>query len=134
MNLNTQSIYLTSLGNFVNNTEELKELDVYNFENFLRVYKNTDGNYFYNILTTSVNIDKSLAPSTYYEIIVRASVPWTTISYNEYRTTSLWWLIMELNGIKNPIDYPPSGTKLKILYPQYAKFVLDKIFEKVKNS
>ena len=134
MNLNTETQYISSLGHFINEVVELNEIDAYNFENFLRLYKTTDGQYFYNILSNYINIDTELATSTYYEIRVQKSVPWTTLSYNEYRSIHLWWLIMEINNIKNPLDYPEPGTKLKILYPQYAKFVLDKISEKIKNN
>jgi hypothetical protein len=133
MNLNTKTAYLTSLGHFIENVENLEKLDPYKFENFLRIYENQDGQYFYNLLSTSINIDQELTPAAYYEISVRSSVPWTTLSYNEYRTIHLWWLIMEVNNIKNPLDYPTPGTKLRILFPQYAKYVLDKIAEKVKK-
>lgn len=134
MNLSTETKYISSLGHYINEVTDLKEIDAYNFENFLRLYKTTEGQYFYNILSNYINIDNELATSTYYEIRVQKSVPWTTLSYNEYRSIHLWWLIMEINNIRNPLDYPEPGTKLKILYPQYAKFVLDKISEKIKNN
>lgn len=134
MNLNTETVYISSLGSFINDVKDLNEIDAYNFENFLRIYKNVDGQYFYNILSNSITIDKNLSRSAYYEIRVQKSVPWTTLSYNEYRSIHLWWLIMEVNNIKNPLDYPVPGTKLKILYPQYAKYVLEKIVEKINKN
>jgi hypothetical protein len=134
MNLNTTTDSFSSLGKFITELKDLKQIDTFNFENFLRVYKNTDNQYFYNLLSNSINIDGDLDSSTYYEVRVEKSIPWTTISYNEYRTMHLWWLIMEVNKIRNPLEYPAPGTKLRILFPQYAKFVITKIIEKINSK
>ena len=75
--------------------------------------------------------DGELDASTFYYINVTKSIPWTTVSYNEYRNMNLWWLIMAVNKIKNPMEYPKPGTQLKILYPQYVRYVVDQITDKV---
>jgi hypothetical protein len=36
-------------------------------------------------------------------------------------------LIMVVNKIYNPIEFPEAGTKLKILFPQYVRAVLTKL-------
>lgn len=133
MNLDTTTDAISSLGKFINEIDDLAQIDTFSFENFLRLYKNKDGQYFYNLLSNSITIDSELDSSTYYEIFVEKSIPWTVVSYNEYRTMHLWWLIMEVNKIKNPLEYPAPGTKLKILFPQYAKFVIQKIVDKINN-
>jgi hypothetical protein len=128
MNLNTASDALSSIGPFNRDLKFLPKLNEFDFENFLRVYKNTDNQYFYNLLTNAITIDKNLDSSVFYEVTIRKSIPWTTLSYNEYRTMHLWWLIMEVNGITNPLDYPVPGTKLKMLYPRFVKAVVDEIY------
>jgi hypothetical protein len=134
MNLNTAQEGLSTLGPLQKDFTFIKEINEFNFENFLRIYRNTDSNYFYNLLSNTIYIDEKLDPKTFYEIRVYKSQPWTTLSYNEYRTMNLWWLIMEVNGIHNPLDYPVPGTLLKILYPQYVKVVMDSIYFKIKTS
>lgn len=54
----------------------------------------------------------------------------TTLSYLNYGTTSLWWLILMFNGFLHPHDIP-SGYELKI--PQLS-FILAKIKSKAVNS
>lgn len=121
----------SAIGNFQKDIAYLPELDEYAFENFLRIYLTKDNQFYYNLLTTKISFDGELDASTYYKITVTKSLPWTTISYNEYRNMSLWWLIMAVNNIKNPIQYPKPGTELKILYPQFVRYVLDQIKEKL---
>jgi hypothetical protein len=128
MNLNTGNEALSSIGPLQKDIQFLGKLNEFSFENFLRIYRSVDNHYFYNLLSNTVFIDDKLDPSTYYEIRVQKSVPWTTLSYNEYRTMHLWWLIMEVNKITNPLDYPQPGTVLKILFPQYVKVVIDTIY------
>jgi hypothetical protein len=134
MNLNIAQEGLSALGPLQKEFSFIKEINEFNFENFLRIYRNTDSNYFYNLLSNTIYIDDKLDTKTYYNIKVTKSQPWTTLSYNEYRTMNLWWLIMEVNGIRNPLDYPVPGTILKILYPQYVKVVMDSIYFKIRSS
>jgi hypothetical protein len=133
MNLETGNEALTGLGFFIRDVEFLGKINEFSYENFLRIYRNTDSNYFYNLLSNTINIDENLDTRTYYEIIVRKSVPWTTLSYNEYRTMNLWWLIMEANKITNPLNYPEPGTTLRILYPQYVKVVIDTVYNSTRS-
>lgn len=133
MNLQTANEGVSGLGFFIKDVEFLGKINEFSYENFLRIYRNTDSNYFYNLLSNSVSINNDLETETYYEIRVNKSVPWTTLSYNEYRTMNLWWLIMEINKVKNPLDYPQPGTMLKILYPQYVKLVIDTIYNQTRG-
>jgi hypothetical protein len=133
MNLETSKEAVSGLGFFIKDAEWLGKINEFSYENFLRIYKNTDSNYFYNLLSNTIGVDENLSTQTYYEIIVRKSVPWTTLSYNEYRTMNLWWLIMETNKITNPLEYPKPGTKLRILYPQYVKLVIDTAYNQTRG-
>ena len=121
---------ISALGSFQSEVPYLAKTDEYSFQNFLRLYLTKDNKFYYNLLSTQIVIDGELNTSTYYTIRVNKRVPWTTLSYNEYRNMNLWWLIMAVNKIKNPLAYPDPGTELKILYPNYVRFIIDKIIEK----
>lgn len=121
---------ISALGSFRKDLPYLPELDEFSFESFLRMYLTKDNQFYYNILGTSINFEGELDPSTYYNITITKKVPWTTVSYNEYRNMNLWWLILAVNNIQNPVEYPTPGTKIKILYPKYVRYVIDKIIER----
>lgn len=127
---NTQN--LSTLGSFLKDIPFLSTPDEYSFENYMRLYLNKNNQFYFNLLTTSISFDGELDTSTYYNITVNRRIPWTTLSYNEYRNMNLWWLIMAVNNIKNPIEYPVPGTVLKILYPEYVRYVVDTILNKLK--
>lgn len=118
---------LSAIGNFQKDILSLQRLSEYQYENFFKLYLTEENQYFYNLLSFNVSFLDELDPSTYYEITVDKNMPWTAICYNEYRNIDLWWLIMVVNKINNPMSFPEAGTKLKILYPQYVKMVLTKL-------
>lgn len=118
---------ISAVGDYQKNILSLPRLSDYQYENFFKMYLTEDSQYFYNLLSFSVYILDELDPSSFYEIQMDRSMPWTAISYNEYRTMDLWWLIMVVNKIYNPMEFPQAGTKLKILYPQFVRAVLTKL-------
>lgn len=59
------------------------------------------------------NLLNILAGDISYDIFSYRSESITTISYNYYKNTSLWWLIVMFNGFIHPHEIP-SGYKLKI--------------------
>lgn len=118
---------LSAIGDFQRDVFSLQRPSEFQYENFFRMYLTEDSQYFYNLLSFSVYILDELDPSTYYEITVDRKLPWTAISYNEYRNIDLWWLIMIVNKIYNPLNFPDQGSKLKIIYPQYVKSILTKL-------
>jgi len=122
----------SALGLYRTEINTLAQLSKNNFENIFRMYTTESNQFFYNILN-SVNMSSDLYPNSYYTIKVTKSVPWTVISYNEYATTSLWWLICLANNIINPIEYPAPGTTLKVIYPELVKIVLNEINTKLNN-
>jgi hypothetical protein len=121
---------LSALGDFQKDVLSLQRPSEFQYENFFRMYLTEDSQYFYNLLSFSVYVLDELDPSTYYEITIDRKLPWTAISYNEYRNIDLWWLIMVVNKIYNPLSFPDQGSKIKIIYPQYVK----KILTKLKNE
>jgi len=110
-----------------NSIPGLPQLSEYKYENIFNMYQLDDGTYFYNINRT-VTIPDDIDKNAYYTTVVNGRSPWTTISYRAYGTMDLWWLIVILNKIKNPL-VPPSG-KIKILRPEYITSVITEI----KNS
>lgn len=115
------------IGNFHNQITDLNSIDKFRYENIFKVYQTSNSNhYFYNILT-KVHIPEDLDPSVYYEILINDRRPWTIISFGEYGTMNLWWLIVLANQIDNPILFPPSGSKLKIIKKEYISQILNSI-------
>jgi len=123
---------LSALGFFRADTFKLDlgSVSENSYENIFRTYltENTDEQnfYYYNILN-SVYLPKTLPVDTYYVITLQRSMPWTVVSYNEYRTVDLWWLIVLTNGITNPVLMPGAGTVLKIIKPDYVPLIIDTI-------
>lgn len=117
----------SAIGDLQINIQSLPTLREYQYEKFFKLYLTEENQYFYNLQSFSVYFLDELDPSTYYEIQIGKNIPWTTISYNEYQTMNLWWLIVLINKIYNPLQFPNPGTKLKILHPQYVKSILTKI-------
>ena len=118
---------LSAVGGYQKDTPTLTELSEFQYENFFKLYVTEDNQYYYNLQSFTLYFLDELDTSAYYEIDVLKSMPWTAISYNEYRTMHLWWLIMVVNQIYDPLSFPKPGTKLKILLPQYVKTVLNKL-------
>jgi prophage DNA circulation protein len=130
-------IGLSALGPFRTDVEfALPALPENSYENIFRIYttegKTTNQQLYYNILN-SVYIPTPLVPGTYYAITLQKSVPWTVISYDEYRTINLWWLIVLANNILNPVLYPSAGTTLNIIKPQFISNIINSINTQLKQ-
>ncbi len=113
-----------------NDIEDLNTLDSTRLENFFNIYTNTTGEYFYNILNT-VNFNTEDMSPMYYDLYtVLPGDTYTFISYKQYGTINLWWLICSFNSIINPITLPESGKVLKILKTKYVSNILSRINSK----
>lgn len=120
-------------GKYQNNINELPELETYRYENIFKVYETQDlgisegGNFFiYNILK-KIEIPETLDNSFFDFFTLNRNIPLTTISYQIYSTTYLWWLIMVVNKILNPYKDLPVGKKIRYIKPEYVKIVIDAI-------
>ena len=104
------------------------------YENIFNAYQfkneNNDVYVFYNILS-KVSIPSDLADDVFQYFIVEAEMPLTTLSYDIYNSQHLWWLIMAVNNIKNPVKLIAGGSKLKIIKPDYLDSVLNSIKQKI---
>jgi hypothetical protein len=102
-------------------------LSLYQFENFFKVYQDSDtGNFFYNILK-NVSVFPANDKSIEDEYIVKPDDTWVYISYKQYNTIDLWWLVMEYNRINNPTIFPEVGTTLKLLKSGYVYSVISEL-------
>lgn len=113
-------------GQYQNNIDGLPKLNPTRYENIFKLYKNDFNQYYYNILNT-IQLPEDINPSIYYEINISKKMPWTMISFNEYQTMDLWWLICLTNKINNPLELADIGQNLKIIRQEFVKFILDEI-------
>lgn len=129
-------IGLSALGVYRSDVQVLPAISENSYENIFRVYatENTNqSNQVYFNLLNSVYLPNPLTPNTYYTITLNRSTPWTVISFDEYRTMDLWWLIALANNIFNPTTMPPAGTTLRIIKPQFVSIILDSINTQLKQ-
>lgn len=129
-------IGLSALGGFRKDINLLEKIPSISYENIFRMYltENTDNtNFYYYNLLNSVYFPDDIPSSIYYAITLNKRLPWTAISYNEYRTTDLWWLIVLANKIHNPVYYPAPGSTLRIIKPEYVKLIFNEITAQIKQ-
>lgn len=108
--------------------------DAERYENIFNVYQleNSNNNKyaFYNILN-KVSFPDGLDEAIFEYYKVDGQIPLTTLSYNIYNTQHLWWLIMILNKIKNPVKLIASGSIIKTIKKEYLDLIFDKIKQKI---
>jgi hypothetical protein len=111
---------------YQNSIPELPKLRNENYENIFNLHTDKEGRYFYNLLQTVIVPDN--LPAGYYEQYnVVYGDTWPLISYKNYQTPNLWWLIVSVNGIINPTEQPQTGTQIRILKSQFASLVINQI-------
>jgi len=127
---------LSALGVFRKDLDFLETVPSISYENIFRMYstENTESSnfYYFNILN-SVYFPDNIPTGSYYTITLNKRLPWTAISYNEYRTIDLWWIIALANKIYNPVYYPAPGSTLRIIKPEYVKLIFDEITLQTKQ-
>lgn len=121
----------SGLGQYQNNISALPNLNIYRYEKIFKLYQTDNNQYFYNIIQ-SVFLPDELDKRALFYVTVQKQQPWTTISYNVYRTIELWWLILLTNKIYNPFELPPTGTVLSIIKPEYIPDILREINSKLQ--
>ena len=119
-------------GAYQNQVPSLSKLSKYRYENIFKVYIDNDENFFYN-LNKSVNFPASLDTTFIDNFLLDRNVPWTTISYNIYGTIYLWWTILEVNRIPNPVIMPRPGNIYRYIKPSKIDTVLA-LIEDQKNA
>ena len=115
-----------------NEISDLADLSDFAYENIFSMYKD-DEYYGYNILK-AIRLPDELHPDTFTYVRITGKVSWTSLSFSEYRTIRLWWLLCVTNGILNPVILPEPGTVIKVINPTYVREVLDQIKLQVANQ
>jgi hypothetical protein len=87
--------------------------------------------YYYNLLQ-SLYLPDNIDDTTIYYMHVQQNMPWTTVSFKAYGNIELWWLIMLVNKIYNPLTSATAGTVLKIIRPEYISSILQEITSTLK--
>lgn len=109
-----------------NQIPDLPRLRLENYENIFNVYTDENNRYFYNLLQ-SVILPPDLPKGYFNEYNVVYGDTWPLISYKNYDTTNLWWIILMCNNITDPTQIVPPSTKLKILKSEIVSLVLSQI-------
>lgn len=109
-----------------NSIKELPKLRNENYANIFNVYQDTNNHYFYNLLQT-VEIPSNLPANYYYNYNIVYGDTWPFISYKNYKTPNLWWVITTTNNVSNPLEAVEPGTQIKILKSQYVSLILNQI-------
>lgn len=115
-----------------NSIPELQSILKDRYENIFNVYltkKGEDKYYFYNILKKLSVDTENIDPAVFKFIKINRRIPWTTISYQEYKTQHLWWLILATNNIINPVILPQIGDVLRVIRREYVDAILNQINE-----
>ena len=92
-----------------------ESVNLMDFENFLDVYEDgrlENAPYAYNLNSTVYFGDVP-----YKEREVKHTMFWTTISYEIYKSTRLWWILMKLNDVDESNIFSPvyAGQTVKYL-------------------
>ena len=111
-----------------NEISDLNRLSDFHYENIFNVFKTDDGYYGYNILKT-INFPDDLDPTAYELVEVDRKMSWTNLSFLEYGTIKLWWLVCLVNKIQNPVQFPEQGSRIKILKREIVPQILHQLFD-----
>lgn len=119
-------------GQYQNAVDDLPSLDNFRYENIFKISQTGDKNfYFYNIIKT-ISVPDDIDSNLYETITVPQNLPLTSLSYDIYGTQHLWWLIMIVNKIDNPMQLAKRGVALKIIKPSYVNDVIDSILTQLQ--
>jgi len=118
-------------GQFQSQLNTLPVLKSYRYENIFKLYKTQNDQYYYNLLQSVVLPDKIDEDYIYYQLVTK-KMPWTSVSFNAYKTIELWWLICLANKINNPVMLPEENKLIKLIKPQYVPTVINEITQAVR--
>jgi len=102
------------------------------YENFFNMYRDDAGFNFYNILK-NITVLPAKDSSVEDEYIIRPTDTWIFIAYKYYDNMNLWWLVCEYNQVKNAVEMPPAGTKIKLLRPEFVSVIIDELNRQTKR-
>lgn len=119
------------LGQFQNSIPVLPQLNSFRYERIFKMFTTDQKQYYYNLLQ-SIYLPNNIDDTTVYFMHVQENMPWTTVSFKAYGNIELWWLIMLVNKIYNPLQPAKAGTVLKIIKLEYVSSILQEISNALK--
>lgn len=112
--------------------KDLPKISGYRYENFFNIYTDSDGFRFYNLLC-SINVFPASNSNVEDTYVTRFNDTWASISYKQYNTMDLWWLVCAYNKITNPVVKPAQGTVLKLLKPAFVSNVISSLVTQISQ-
>jgi nucleoid-associated protein YgaU len=106
-----------------NQIRELPKLETEQLENIFNVHQTEKGYYYYNLIET-VSLPESLPPSFFTSYNIAPADTWPYISYKVFKNPNVWWLILLINKIQNPLLPLPIGETILIPTPSVAQMIL----------
>lgn len=119
-------------GQYQNYIPELPGLEIYRYENIFKVYQTNDKNFYYYNIIKNIKVPGDISNDIFNVITLNENTPFTTLSYQLYGTTYLWWLICIVNGIQNPFNPANVGKQVKVIKKAYLKPVLNAIKQQLQ--
>jgi hypothetical protein len=113
-------------GQYQNAITSLPSLNTLRYERIFKLFTTEQNQYYYNLLQ-SIYISDDIDDTKIFNLTVKQNLPWTAISYNVYGNIELWWLILLVNKIYNPIKEPAQGMVLKLIKPEFVPDILREI-------
>ena len=118
--------YNMDLGQYQNSIPVLPQLNSFRYERIFKMFTTEQNQYYYDLLQ-SLYLPDNIDDTTVYFMHVQENMPWTTFSFKAYGNIELWWLILLVNKIYNPLQPATSGMILKIIKPEYVSSILQEI-------
>ena len=122
---------MTDLGKFQEGITDLDVLEQYRYENIFKVYETGDKDFFYYNILKKIRLPDDIDNNLLNTVAYNSALPVTTLSYRIYGTTYLWWLIMVVNNISNPVKIA-GGTRIRYIKKQYLKPVIDSLKQQLQ--
>ena len=114
-------------GKYQKSILSLNDLDQYRYENIFKLYQTGDKNFYYYNIAKKIELPSTLEDRFFSTLILPSNLPLTSLSFDIYGTINLWWLILIVNKIQNPIKDIPSGRKIKFVKPKFVPVIIESI-------
>lgn len=118
-------------GEFQDKVELLPDLELYRYENIFKLYKQGENDYYYYNILKKIKIPEDINEEIFDFVKLPDAMPLTTLSYRIYGTTYLWWLIMVVNDISNPMSIE-SGRRVRIVKKPFLRILLENIKQQLQ--
>tara|TARA_R100001163_G_C5008872_1_gene155475 strand:+ start:202 stop:561 length:360 start_codon:yes stop_codon:yes gene_type:complete len=105
------------MSNYQNNINTLPNLDEYRYENIFKLYQTGEKDFYYYNLIKKIVLEGDIDEVFFDYVVIPRRMPLTSLSFDIYGTMVLWWSILVVNKIDNPMKGLPSGEKIRYIKP-----------------